>query len=402
MGAGTTRRPVAPAATPSSCGAVSKLATALPSPIVAGVACGAASVSCMMCSGHRRRLFARQRWCNLQRRRRWMPAKRACFKAVHTLDTALWFFFPFSHPELPDPLKKSPRLIPSPLLPSPPPAGALPLPPPSGAPSSPPPAGALPLPPPSGAPSSPPPTGAPPDPPSSLERRHPAALAIFPSAPLPPSSPERHRPATPAHGTSGPIAGLPPPRSAGGAPDPASRPVPATRPPPQPLEQPNTSTRCPGGSDAHLAPPSNPASLRPDLLPARGRLRPHHLHLRLRRCLLLHLRSQAMAAAVFTPSHHGCRSTHGRSSKLQAWMDGFRKVSFLPGWSELQIPSGPPEPAISASSSPPPLGITSSPNASSAPSDRPQREIGHGGNKTARRCAFLQHIRSTFSIALDL
>ncbi|XP_037478024.1 uncharacterized protein LOC119355333 isoform X2 [Triticum dicoccoides] len=100
-----------------------------------------------------------------------------------------------------------------------------------------------------------------------------------------------------------------------------------------------------------------------------------------------------MAAAVFTPSHHGCRSTHGRSSKLQAWMDGFRKVSFLPGWSELQIPSGPPEPAISASSSPPPLGITSSPNASSAPSDRPQREIGHGGNKTARRCAFLQHIR---------
>uniref|UniRef100_A0A8R7TJC3 Uncharacterized protein n=1 Tax=Triticum urartu TaxID=4572 RepID=A0A8R7TJC3_TRIUA len=100
-----------------------------------------------------------------------------------------------------------------------------------------------------------------------------------------------------------------------------------------------------------------------------------------------------MAAAVFTPIHHGCRSTHGRSSKLQAWMDGFRKVSFLPGWSELQIPSGPPEPAISASSSPPPLGIMSSPNASSAPSDRPQREIGHGGNKTARRCAFLQHIR---------
>ncbi|XP_073361531.1 uncharacterized protein [Aegilops tauschii subsp. strangulata] len=74
-------------------------------------------------------------------------------------------------------------------------------------------------------------------------------------------------------------------------------------------------------------------------------------------------------------------------------MDGFRKVSFLPGWSELQIPSGPREPAISASSSPLPLGITSSPNASSAPSDRPQREIGHGGNKTAQRCAFLQHIR---------
>ncbi|XBI74670.1 hypothetical protein VPH35_068157 [Triticum aestivum] len=150
-----------------------------------------------------------------------------------------------------------------PLLPTPPPTGAPPLPPPSGAPSSPPP---------TSAPSSPSPTGAPPDPPSSLERRHPAAPAVFPSAPLPPSSPERHRPATPAHGTSGPIAGLPPPRSAGGAPNPASRPVPATRPPPQPLQQPSTSTRCPGGSDPHLAPPSNPASLRPGLLPARGRL----------------------------------------------------------------------------------------------------------------------------------
>uniref|UniRef100_A0A453GP57 Uncharacterized protein n=1 Tax=Aegilops tauschii subsp. strangulata TaxID=200361 RepID=A0A453GP57_AEGTS len=85
-----------------------------------------------------------------------------------------------------------------------------------------------------------------------------------------------------------------------------------------------------------------------------------------------HSQATASAAAVFSPSHHGCRSTHGRSSKLQAWMDGSRKVSFLPGWSELQIPSGPLEPAISASSSPPP-GITSSPSASSAPSDRPQR-----------------------------
>ncbi|KAM3350221.1 hypothetical protein ACQJBY_022797 [Aegilops geniculata] len=97
---------------------------------------------------------------------------------------------------------------------------------------------------------------------------------------------------------------------------------------------------------------------------------------RRRRCLLLHLHSQETAPvdAVFSPSHHGCRSTHGQSSKLQAWMDGSRKVSFLPGWSELQIPSGPLEPAISASSSPPlPLGITSSPSASSAPSDRPQR-----------------------------
>ncbi|KAM3410536.1 hypothetical protein ACQJBY_002627 [Aegilops geniculata] len=74
-------------------------------------------------------------------------------------------------------------------------------------------------------------------------------------------------------------------------------------------------------------------------------------------------------------------------------MDGFRKVSFFLGWSELQIPSGPLEPAISASSSPPPppLGITSSPNASSAPSDRPQREIGHGGNKIARQCACPPH-----------
>ncbi|XP_020169386.1 uncharacterized protein [Aegilops tauschii subsp. strangulata] len=181
----------------------------------------------------------------------------------------------------------------------------------------------------------------------------------------------------------------------------------AATPLPLPSSRARRCRRLPQSATAPPPPPTgpvvpSPVSPHPDLLEAH-RILPHGRFPRLsRRPNRCSSRAPPLGApAVRTPTWPLPRTQRASApayfprevASASAWMDGFRKVSFLPGWSELQIPSGPREPAISASSSPLPLGITSSPNASSAPSDRPQREVRHGGNKTARQCAFLQHIR---------